>query len=73
VEGLKVMSETIQFADFSNRFGAGKYNLTVAGELRIQRIQESIATNPEFSFVSPRYVTAYAESVFPINFFIDGR
>ena len=62
-----------QFVDFSNRFGAGKYNLTVAGELRWQRIQESIATNPKFSFVAPRIFTAYAESTFPINFFIDGR
>ncbi|CAA7262403.1 unnamed protein product [Cyclocybe aegerita] len=62
-----------QFVDFSNRFGGGKYNLTVAAELRFQRIQDSIATNPQFSFVSPRFFTAYAESVFPINFFVDGR
>ncbi|KAJ3573520.1 heme-thiolate peroxidase [Leucocoprinus birnbaumii] len=62
-----------EFAALSNQFGAGKYNLTVAGELRIRRIQDSIATNPTFSFVAPRYFTAYAESVFPINFFIDGR
>jgi hypothetical protein len=47
--------------------------LTVAGELRAQRIKDSTATNPMFSFVAPRYFTAYAESVFPINFFIDGR
>lgn len=57
----------------SNKFGAGKYNLTVAAELRFQRIQDSIATNPTFSFVSPRYFTAYAESLFPVHFFIDGR
>ncbi|KAF7777749.1 hypothetical protein Agabi119p4_3821 [Agaricus bisporus var. burnettii] len=62
-----------EFTAFSNRFGAGKYNLTVAAEYRFHRIQESIATNPNFSFVSPRFFTAYAESVFPINFFIDGR
>ncbi|KXN81289.1 Aromatic peroxygenase [Leucoagaricus sp. SymC.cos] len=62
-----------EFVDFSNQFGAGKYNLTVAGELRQRRIQDSITTNPTFSFVAPRYFTAYAESVFPINFFIDGR
>ena len=63
----------IQFSDFSNRFGAGYYNTTVAGEFRFQRIQDSIATNPEFSFVAPRYFTAYAESVFPFLFFVDGR
>ncbi|KAL0577960.1 Aromatic peroxygenase [Marasmius crinis-equi] len=36
-----------QFVDSSNRFGAGKYDCAVAAELRFQRIQESIATNPE--------------------------
>ncbi|KAF9453302.1 Cloroperoxidase [Macrolepiota fuliginosa MF-IS2] len=58
---------------FSNKYGAGKYNITVAAELRWQRIQDSIATNPTFSFVSPRYFTAYGEAAFPVNFFIDGR
>ncbi|KAF8974246.1 aromatic peroxygenase precursor [Flammula alnicola] len=58
---------------FSNQFGAGFYNLSVAAEFRFQRIKDSIATNPQFSFISPRYFTAYAESVFPIAFFIDGR
>jgi unspecific peroxygenase len=58
---------------FSQRFGGGNYNLTVAAEFRWQRIQESIATNPNFSFISPRYFTAYAESSFPFFFFVDGR
>ncbi|KAJ3570664.1 heme-thiolate peroxidase [Leucocoprinus birnbaumii] len=62
-----------EFVAFSNKYGGGKYNMTVAAEYRFHRIQESIATNPNFSFVSPRFFTAYAESVFPINFFIDGR
>ncbi|PPQ76437.1 hypothetical protein CVT24_013315 [Panaeolus cyanescens] len=61
------------FIDLSNDFGAGKYNLTVAGELRHKRIQDSIANNPNFTFVSPRYVTAFAETTIPVNFFIDGR
>lgn len=59
--------------DFSNRFGGGKYNLSAAAELRFQRIQDSIATNPQFSFVAPRFFTAYGESAFPISFFVDGR
>jgi hypothetical protein len=67
------MDPFIQFSNFSIRFGAGNYNGTVAGELRFQRIHDSIAINPEFSFVSPRYFTAYAESVFPFLFFVDGR
>ncbi|KAF8504021.1 Chloroperoxidase [Gautieria morchelliformis] len=62
-----------EFASFSQRFGAGKYNMTVAAEFRFQRIQESIATNPNFSFISPRYFTAYAESAFPLLYFVDGR
>ncbi|KIM43689.1 hypothetical protein M413DRAFT_443597 [Hebeloma cylindrosporum] len=58
---------------FSNKFGGGFYNLSVAAEFRFQRIQDSIATNPQFDFISPRYFTAYAESIFPLTFFIDGR
>jgi len=62
-----------QFTDFCNRFGGGKYNLTVAAEYRYHRIQDSIATNPEFSLTAPRYIGAYADAVLPINFFVDGR
>jgi len=64
---------SIQFEQFSNEFGAGEYNLTVAGELRHQRMLDSIATNPEFSLLSPRFFTAYSEAVFPTVFFVDGR
>jgi unspecific peroxygenase len=32
-----------------------------------------MATNPQFDYTSPRYFTGPAESVFPINFFRDGR
>jgi hypothetical protein len=59
--------------EFSDLYGDGFYDLTVAGELRDQLLQESIATNPEFSFKNVRYFTAYSETVFPINFFVDGR
>jgi hypothetical protein len=45
----------------------------VAAELRFQRIQESIATNPNMTFSAPRIFTAYAESTFPTIFFVDGR
>ncbi|TFK18282.1 Cloroperoxidase [Coprinopsis marcescibilis] len=62
-----------QFKDFSDRFGGGFYNLTVAAELRFQRIQQSIATNPEFSLFGLRHLTAYAEATFPATFFVDGR
>ncbi|TFK21072.1 aromatic peroxygenase precursor [Coprinopsis marcescibilis] len=62
-----------QLVDFSNRFGGGFYNLTVAGELRHQRIQQSIATNPTFSLVGLRHITAFGETTFPVNLFTDGR
>ncbi|EKM83225.1 hypothetical protein AGABI1DRAFT_118546 [Agaricus bisporus var. burnettii JB137-S8] len=62
-----------EFVEYSNRYGGGKYNLTVAGEYRFKRIQDSIATNPTFSFVAPRLFSAYSESVNPINFWVDGR
>lgn len=62
-----------QFIDFSNRYGDGFYNYTVAAELRWQRIQDSIAHNPQFDLTGPRYFTAFAESTFPVNFFVDGR
>ncbi|KAF5352359.1 hypothetical protein D9756_005988 [Leucocoprinus leucothites] len=62
-----------ELVEYSNRYGAGKYNYTVAGELRWRRFQDSVATNPEFSFLPPRYTAAYAEMVFPVNFFVDGR
>ena len=45
----------------------------MAAELRHQLIQESIATNAQFSFVAPRIFTAYAESSIPVHFFVDGR
>ncbi|KIJ30163.1 hypothetical protein M422DRAFT_187474 [Sphaerobolus stellatus SS14] len=62
-----------QFANFSNQFGDGNYNLTTAEEYRFFRIQQSIAENPQFSFISPRFFTAYFESAFPLVFFVDGR
>ncbi|KZP09521.1 heme-thiolate peroxidase [Athelia psychrophila] len=61
------------FIDKSNTYGGGKYNLTAAAELRWARLQDSIARNPFFDFVTPRYFTAYAESIFPYRFFVDGR
>lgn len=32
-----------------------------------------MARNPTFTFTTPRYFTAYAESAFPYRFFVDGR
>lgn len=57
----------------SAQYGGGKYNISAAAEVRWARIQDSIARNPFFEFVTPRYFTAYAESIFPYRFFVDGR
>ncbi|TFK18467.1 hypothetical protein FA15DRAFT_709827 [Coprinopsis marcescibilis] len=62
-----------QFIDFSNRFGGGFYNISVAAELRFQRIQQSIATNPEFDLRGFRHFTAFGETAFAVNMFTDGR
>jgi hypothetical protein len=59
--------------DFSNRYGDGYYNLTVAAEYRYYRIQQGIATNPTFSYIFPRFFMGYGESVLPLNLFVDGR
>lgn len=54
-------------------YGGGKYDISAATEVRWARIQDSMARNPNFTFTTPRYFTAYAESVFPFRFFVDGR
>ena len=62
-----------QIVQTSKQFGGGKYNASVAAEVRWNRIQDSIARNPEFVFGNPRLLTAIGEAAFPIVFFIDGR
>ncbi|KZV87162.1 Cloroperoxidase [Exidia glandulosa HHB12029] len=56
----------------SQQFGGGKYNLTVAAEVRFNRLVASEQSNPEFFFGFPRFGTAYAEAAFPLTFFIGG-
>ncbi|KAI9573992.1 hypothetical protein HD554DRAFT_2054429 [Boletus coccyginus] len=36
-------------------------------------INDSIARNPTFSFLTPRYLTAYAEMTFPLAFFMSNQ
>ncbi|KAF7979362.1 hypothetical protein HWV62_42810 [Athelia sp. TMB] len=61
------------FLNKSASYGGGKYNASAAAEVRWARIQDSLTRNPNFTFTTPRYFTAYAESVFPYRFFVDGR
>jgi hypothetical protein len=61
------------FIAASNAYGGGKYDQSAAIEVRWNRIQDSLKRNPTFTFTTPRYFTAYAESAFPYRFFVDGR
>ena len=47
--------------------------MTVAGEYRFHRVQQSIAQNPHFSFTTARFLTGYRDIAFPTIFFVDGR
>ncbi|GJJ14071.1 hypothetical protein Clacol_008328 [Clathrus columnatus] len=63
-----------EFSAFSMQFGVnGTYDINAAAELRHQRLEDSIQTNPELSFQSPRILSAFSEAVFPTIFFVDGR
>ncbi|KAH6906949.1 Chloroperoxidase [Coprinopsis sp. MPI-PUGE-AT-0042] len=62
-----------EFKMFSEIYGNGFFNQTVAGELRYHRIQQSIMHNPNFTMLGFRHNTAYAEASFPAQFFVDGR
>lgn len=62
-----------QLLGASKNYGGGKYDLAAATQVRWARIQDSMARNPTFTFTTPRYFTAYAESAFPFRFFVDGR
>lgn len=57
----------------SNEYGGGKYNMSAAVQVRKLRIQQSLETNPQFSFDFPRFGTAFSESAFLFRFFVDGR
>ncbi|KIJ46283.1 hypothetical protein M422DRAFT_250333 [Sphaerobolus stellatus SS14] len=61
------------FISTSTKFGFnGTYDVNAAAELCNQRLQNSIQTNPQLVFTSPRILSAYSEAVFPSIFFVDG-
>ncbi|GJJ14072.1 hypothetical protein Clacol_008329 [Clathrus columnatus] len=62
-----------EFSAFAMQFGVnGTYDINAAAELRHQRLEDSIQTNPELVFTSPRILSAFSEAVFPTVFFVDG-
>ncbi|KAE9396118.1 Cloroperoxidase [Gymnopus androsaceus JB14] len=48
----------------------GTLDITSAAVHRHNRILDSMARNPNFTFTTPRYLTAYAETTFPLAFFV---
>ncbi|KAH6897743.1 Chloroperoxidase [Coprinopsis sp. MPI-PUGE-AT-0042] len=62
-----------QFIEYSEKYGEGYYNLTVAQEYVWSRIQDSIHTNPDLDLANARYPAVYGTSAFPLQFFVDGR
>ncbi|KIJ37985.1 hypothetical protein M422DRAFT_259371 [Sphaerobolus stellatus SS14] len=62
------------FLSFATKYGAnGTYDINATAELRFERPQDSIMTNPQLVFTSPRILSAYSEAVFPLVYFVDGR
>ncbi|KAH0833050.1 heme-thiolate peroxidase, partial [Lanmaoa asiatica] len=53
--------------------GDGLITVESASLQKILRISDSIARNPTFSFDTPRYLTAYAETTFPLAFFVSNQ
>ncbi|KIJ47013.1 hypothetical protein M422DRAFT_29002 [Sphaerobolus stellatus SS14] len=62
------------FLAFSTQYGFnGTYDINATAEYRHHLLQDSIQTNPELDFTSPRILSAYSEAVFPLVYFVDGR
>ncbi|KAG9313426.1 heme-thiolate peroxidase [Chiua virens] len=59
-----------QLVDAANLVGDGYITVDSAALQKYQRINNSMETNPTFSFDTPRFLTAYAETTFPLAFFV---
>ncbi|KAF8554620.1 heme-thiolate peroxidase [Imleria badia] len=62
-----------QLVNAANLVGGGFITIESASLQKAQRINDSIAHNPTFSFDTPRYLTAYAETTFPLAFFVSNQ
>jgi hypothetical protein len=51
----------------------GRYDKQVAADLRLQRVKDSIATNPDFDYSPTRYFQAVTEAALVYSLFVDGR
>ena len=66
-------SSLSQLEDAANLVGNGLITVESASLQKALRINDSIARNPTFSFGTPRYLTAYAETTFPLAFFVSNQ
>ncbi|KAG9314954.1 heme-thiolate peroxidase [Chiua virens] len=70
-----IFNETLfdHLVDTANLIGDGYITVESAILQKAQRINNSIATNPTFWFETPRVITAYAETTFPLAFFVSNQ
>ncbi|KAE9403802.1 Cloroperoxidase, partial [Gymnopus androsaceus JB14] len=71
-----LFNETLfdQLSQAAIDFGSnGTLDIPSAAVHRHNRILDSIARNPNFTFEIPRYLTAYAETTFPLAFFVTNQ
>ncbi|KAE9393591.1 hypothetical protein BT96DRAFT_967157 [Gymnopus androsaceus JB14] len=76
IRGNFLFNETLfdQLSQAAIDFGSnGTLDVTSAAVHRHNRILDSIARNPNFTFVTPRYLTAYAETTFPLAMFVSNQ
>ena len=66
-------SSLSQLEDAANLVGGGLITVESASLQKSLRVNDSIAHNPTFSFGTPRYLTAYAETAFPLAFFVSNQ
>jgi len=57
----------------ANLVGDGFITVESVSLQKALRINDSIARNPTFWFETPRYLTAYAETTFPLAFFVSNQ
>ena len=57
----------------ANLVGDGLITIESASLQKALRINDSIARNPTFWFQTPRFLTAYAETTFPLAFFVSNQ
>ncbi|KAE9399086.1 heme-thiolate peroxidase [Gymnopus androsaceus JB14] len=71
-----LFNETLfdQLSQAAIDFGSnGTLDINSAAVHRHNRILDSMARNPNFTFVIPRYLTAYAETTFPLAMFVSNQ